>query len=122
MADPNSVSVSMSATTATIIPAPGPTTTLLNPPPPYPLAFIRVLGLELTGTATGVMTIKSTGGTFPDRILDTIQMGAGGGVVRGVTSPGSGGIYDCDPGSALSITNSAGTVSGSIRYTITGAP
>lgn len=120
MPDPNSVPVSVGGATVVAIAAPGPTTTVW-PPPPYPLSFIRVLGMDLTATSTSVVTIKSTGGSFPDRTLDTIQMTAGGGVAYTPTSPGSGGKYDCDPGSALSITNTAGTVSGSIRYTILGA-
>lgn len=121
MSDPNSLPVSIGATTAIVIPAPAATTTLY-PPPPHPLGFIMVLGLDLTCTSTGVVTIKSAGGTFPDRILDTIQTVAGGGIAKSVVNPGSGGYYQCDPGSNLSITNSAGTVSGSITYTIKGAP
>lgn len=125
MPDPNSVLVNIGAATQTIIAAPGPTTTVW-PPPPYPLAFIRVLGLNLTGTSTSVLTITSKGsglsGGFPDRVLDIIQVGAGGGLALAATSPGAGGMYDCDPGSSLQITNSAGTVTGSIRYAITGAP
>ena len=119
MADPNSLPISVAAATGTIVPAPAAPTTL-QPPPPYALGFIRVLGIELTGTTTSVVTLKSSGGSFPDRTLDTIQVGAGGGIVRGGTAPGTGGIYDCDPGAALTITNTAGTVTGSVRYCIMG--
>lgn len=125
MPDPNAVFVNVTASTATVIAAPGPTTTVW-PPPPYPLAFIRILAVSLTGTATGTVTITSKGsglsGGFPDRTLDIIQMGAGGGEATAPTGPGTGGKYDCDPGSSLQLTVSAGTVTGSIRYTITGAP
>lgn len=121
MADPNSVPVSVGAATVQVIAAPAATTTL-QPPPPYPLGFIVVLGLDLTSTSTGVVTLKSTGSQFPDRTLDTIQTVAGGGIVKPVVDPAAGGHYICDPGAALSITNSAGTVSGSIRYTVKGAP
>ena len=121
MSDPNSIPVSLGAATAQVIAAPAGVTTL-QPPPPYPLGFIVVLGMDLTCTSTSVITLKSTGSSFPDRILDTIQVTAGGGVARGPVEPSAGGLYSLDPGAALSITNSAGTVSGSIRYTIKGAP
>lgn len=119
MADPNSALVNVAAATAIIIPAPTAPTTL-QPPPPYALGFIRVLGIELTGTATSLVTIFSSGGSFPDRTLSIVQMSAGGGEVRQGNAPGSGGIYDCDPGANLKITNSAGVVTGSIRYCIMG--
>jgi hypothetical protein len=123
MPDPNSILVNMGATTATIIPAPGPTTTLLNPPPPYALAFIRVLGLDLSASGTTTVTIQSVGGPFPTRALDILQLTASSNVVLGShDGPGFGGQYDCDPGCSLSITNSSGTLTGRIRYTIIGAP
>lgn len=126
MPDPNAVFVNISSSSpTTLITAPGPTTTVW-PPPPYPLGFIRILAVSLTGTATGTVTLtsKSSGlaGAFPDRTLDIIQVGAGGGEATAPSPPGTGGKYDCDPGSSLQITVSAGTVTGSIRYTITGAP
>lgn len=122
MSDPNSLPFSVGATTSIVIASPAATTTLLNPPPPYPLGFIVVLGIELTATSTGVVTITSTGGTFPTRTLDIIQTVAGGGIARGPVEPSAGGIWQADPGANISITNTAGTVSGSVRYCIKGVP
>jgi hypothetical protein len=126
MPDPNSVSFAVTgAATTNVIATPAATTTLY-PQPPYPLGFIRVLGIELTGTATGIITIKSTGSTgngFADRTLDTIQCVAGVPIIlQDATGAGFGGQYDCDPGAALTIINTAGNISGHVRYTVLGVP
>jgi hypothetical protein len=124
MPDPNSVPFSVTgAATTVVIPAPAATTTLY-PQPPYPLGFIRVLGIQITCSATGTITVKSTGSSYgADRTLDTIQCIAGVPIVlQDASGPGFGGQYDCDPGAALTIINSAGNISGHVRYTVLGVP
>ena len=116
MADPNSLPFSTSAS--------GDTTVIAAPADSRGIAFIRVLGYEITANETTTVTVVSGQGTFPRRTLDTLNCVAGGGAMApDATGGGFGGTFDCDPGSPLIINNSTPgvTVSGRVRYTVVGA-
>lgn len=97
----------------------GDTTVIAAPSDPRGIAFIRILGYEITAADTTVITLVSGVGTFPRRICDTLQCPSGGGAVA---PQFIGGTFDLDPGAAFIINNlNAVSISGRIRYTVMGA-
>ncbi len=96
MPDPNSVPFSISAS--------GDTTVIAAPVDSRGIAFIDVLGYEVTAGGSTQVQIVSGAGTFPRRTLDTIQCVGGGGAVSPIDT---GGTFACDPGGALIVNQSA---------------
>jgi hypothetical protein len=90
--------------------ATGDVTTIAAPPAP---AFIRILSLQLSVTATSTVTFKSGSTQIGKQYLGT-------GINYSEVDEKNG-LMDASPGEAFVIGNSAGTIAGSGAYTILGA-
>ncbi len=82
-------------------------------PAPAAPAFIRILSLQLSVSATSTVTFKSGSTQIGKQFLGT------GGPYSEVGE--KNGLMDCTPGEPFVIGNSAGTIAGSGVYTIIGA-